>query len=44
MYQPLLLYIPPVPSTRTAIRWAEIVEAYAVRVFAMNQIAEEEEL
>lgn len=28
----------------TAIRWAEIVEACAVRVIAMNQIAEEEDL
>ena len=28
----------------TPIRWAEIVEACAVRVVAMNQIAEEEEL
>ena len=28
----------------TPIRWAEIVEACAVRVVAMNQIADEEEL
>ena len=28
----------------TPIRWAEIVEACAVRVVAMNQIAEEDEL
>jgi len=28
----------------TAISWAEIVEACAVRVIAMNQIAEEEDL
>ena len=28
----------------TSIRWAEIVEACAVRVIAMNQIAEEEDL
>jgi len=28
----------------TAIRWAEIVEACAVRVIAMNQLAEEEDL
>ncbi len=28
----------------TPIRWAEIVEACAVRVIAMNQIAEEEDL
>ena len=31
-------------STRTAIRWAEIVDAYAVRVVATNQIAEEEDI
>ena len=30
-------------GTQAAIRWAEIVEACAVRVIAMNQIAEEED-
>ncbi len=31
-------------ATQVAIRWAEIVEACAVRVIAMNQIAEDEDL
>ncbi len=31
-------------SAQTAICWAEIVEACAVRVVAMNQMTEKEEL
>ena len=44
VYHAFLPYIPPMPNTRTAIRWAEIVEACSVRVVAMNHMAEEEEL
>ena len=33
-----------IAGTQAAIRWAEIVEACAVRVIAINQIADEEDL
>jgi hypothetical protein len=32
-----------IAGTQAAIRWAEIVEACAVRVVSMNQMAEEED-
>jgi hypothetical protein len=31
-------------GSQTTIRWAEIVETCAVRVIAMNQLEEEEDL